>query len=85
MLVSYCSTTLELLTIQLSKATTLAKLSRQNPQTIVFNSTISSGVVDTDINLGGASIQGVLHKLAYHSVETGNGDGRFYLRNDIWR
>jgi len=63
------------LTIHLSNSARFTKLSRQYPQAIVFDSTTSSSIVNTDINLGGAGVQGVFHEFADYSVEASDGDG----------
>jgi hypothetical protein len=62
------------LTVQLPKSTSLTKLSWKYSQAIIFDNTTSSGIVDTDINLGGAGIKGIFHEFACYSVEASDGD-----------
>lgn len=74
-----------LLTVHLSKTTIITKFSWKNPQSIVFDYTAPSSIVNTDINLRGASVECVLDQFAYHTIEADNGNRGLDLCNDIWR
>lgn len=60
-------------TIRLSKPSILCKISGGNAQSIVFYGTISSPILDVDIDFGGASVKRILEQAADNAVQRRDG------------
>lgn len=74
-----------LLTVQLTQSPVVSKFRRWNTSAVVFYGTVSTGVVDTQVDLGGLSVKRVLDEPTDHVVQGGDDDGRLDLGHDIRR
>lgn len=70
-------------TKRFSKPSILCKICGNNAQSIVFYGTISSVILDVDIDFGGASVKRILEQAADNAVQRCDGRRGSDFANDI--
>lgn len=72
-------------TVQLTQPSVVAEFGRWDSNSIVFYGTVSAGVVDAQVDLGGLSVKRVLDEPTDHVVQGCDDDGRLDLGHDVRR
>lgn len=70
-------------TVGFSKASIFREITRHDSQSVIFYDTVSSAILNNDVNFGGAGVERVLEKAADDAVERSDGRGGPDLANDV--
>jgi hypothetical protein len=71
------------LTIKLAESSIFLKAGRGNTHPIVFYRAISTGIIDSDVDLGCTRIQRILKQAEYYAIQRGYDSRGLDLRNNV--